>query len=65
LIAMRTGIHPGSGPGQAFARKRRTPPYQACVKDKSRSSQSLRAANPFLLAATIGKREPVSNRHLP
>ena len=39
------------------------PPYQAGVKDKSRSSQSLRTANPLLSAGTIGKREPVSDRH--
>jgi hypothetical protein len=65
LIAMRTGIHPVSSPDQAFARKRHAPAYQACVKDKSRNSQSLRAANPLLLAGTIGKREPVSDRRPP
>ena len=57
-------IEPIPSPGQAFARKRHAPPYQACVKDKSRSSQSLRAANPLLSAGTIGKREPVSDRRL-
>jgi hypothetical protein len=35
------------------------------VKDKSRSSQSFRAANPLLLAGTIGKREPVPDRRPP